>query len=152
MGRSASSGSRTRRPKSSQRVVTALAPEAIERFANAIRDLACAIDRPRDAAAFSDPEKAERAKRERLGAEYIAAIAEQRPGTEGHGYPGGEPDWDQPYRLNWSGIVGGNPGIEFIRDLSMILPAWMALPLVRRMRFGENSQDRPEESGETPEG
>jgi hypothetical protein len=65
-----------------------------------------------------------------MGSVYIAAIAEQRPDGVGHGYPGGQPDWDQPFRLVWSGVT--NHG-EYSQDRSIIMPDWMGLPLVRRL-------------------
>lgn len=95
--------------------------------------------------------EAARKRRVLLGGEYIAAIAEQRPGITGHGYPAGHPDWDQPLRLLWSGSIGSTDGTNnwtdwYSQDRSMVLPYWMALPLVR------NSVLRRDEPVESPVG
>lgn len=60
------------------------------------------------------------ASREILGSQYVAAIAEQRPGCEGHGYPGGMPDWD----------TGAASLLR--RWPTPLIPMWMSLPYVRR--------------------
>lgn len=121
-------GNRRRKPKASASVAREVSPEAIERFAKALSEFFCAVGRPDDGAPVSVDERPSRAQR---GAEYLAAIAEQRPGVNGHGYPGGYPDWDQTFRLTWSGTT--KAGIEISNDRSIMLPDWMALPLVRSL-------------------
>lgn len=121
------SGVRKRRPKTAQSVVTKVAPEAVERFANALTRFLCAVGHPDDG---KDVSEADRPSRYQRGSDYIAAITEQRPGIEGHGYPAGYPDWDQTFRLLWTGAT--NHG-EFNNDRSMFLPDWMGLPLIRQV-------------------
>lgn len=154
--RAKSSGGRKRRQRSSQSVVTRVSPEAIERFASAIEELFCAIGWGSRYESLTGPEEAdeaqdERRKRDRLGATYIAAIAEQRPGIAGHGYPGGQPDWDRPARLFWSGVIGQKSGLHIQVGInkSIVMPDWMALPLVLKHHELLATQD---ESGETDSG
>lgn len=149
--RVAAASSRAKKPKSSQSVVTSVCPEAVERLAAALTRLACYIDRPGDSVGLSDGEtggEAARKLRDRLGSEYVAAIAEQRPGVADHGYPGGQPDWDQQFRLKWSGYTKVG---EFIDDMSAVLPYWMALPLVRRLVLAakERLRDEPDKSDDS---
>lgn len=131
-------GSRTRRPKTEQSVLTRVSPEAIERFADAITHLFCAVGRPDDGKPRTGDETP---TRDEKGAAYIAAISEQRPGVEGHGYPGGDPDWDDPNRLFLNRL-------DPFSERSLILPDWMALPLVRRIMLAKDraQQDEPDET------
>jgi hypothetical protein len=107
-----------------------------ERLATALKEAKATVDRPHDALGATDVEtlavfaSSDRALRERLGGEYIAAIGEQRPGVDGHGYPGGHADWDTPNRLDPLGI----------------LPEWFALPIVRKAEL-----ERQQVISDTPE-
>jgi hypothetical protein len=130
--RQSTSGSRTKRPKSRQSAVTEVAPEVVERFARTIAKWGCAVERldvQQDGTGHD------------MGGEYIASIAEQRPGIRAHGYPAGWPDWDQEFRLRWSGITKFG---EFIEDISRVLPEWMALPLLRRIVWSTSDDDKPD--------
>jgi len=104
-----------------------VSPEALQRFAKTLADFLCAVGRPDDGQLFSGDESP---SRDHKGSVYIAAIAEQRPGIEGHGYPGGYPDWDQTFRLTWTGATKEG---DYSQDRSIMLPDWMALPLVRSL-------------------
>jgi hypothetical protein len=117
------SGTRQRRPKTAQSVVTQVSPGAIERFADAIARWFCAVGQPDDGQPRTGDEKP---SRDQLGSSYIAAIAEQRPGVDGHGYPGGEPDWDDTRRLYLDRL-------DPFSARSLIMPDWMGLPLVLRL-------------------
>jgi hypothetical protein len=151
--RTRTSGSRTRRPKTAQSVVTRVSPEAVERMVDALTRLVCAVDHPQLLRG--------RTERER-GGEYIAAIAEQRPGVAGHGYPAGYPDWDQRFRLFWTGRLGkvGEWWTDIMDDRTRILPDWMSLPLVRQImldpqmykRFVKEDAVIPDETGESESG
>lgn len=88
-----------------------------------ISRLLCAVGRPDHGEALTEADRPSRGQR---GTDYIAAIAEQRPGVEGHGYPGGYPDWDDANRL----YLGR---LDPFSDRSLVLPDWMALPLVRQI-------------------
>lgn len=130
-------------------------PEAIDSFVARLTRFLCAVDRPGDPEALTGHESLSRDQR---GSEYIAAIAEQRPGVEGHGYPAGYPDWDQRFRLWWTGRLGlpDQWWTDVMDDKSIVLPDWMALPLIRfamqdselRSIFVGNS----EKSDESPSG
>lgn len=126
------SGASKRRPKSAQSVVTRVAPEAIERFAQALTRFLCAVSRPDDGKEVSE---ADRPSRYQRGSDYVIAIAEGRLDEASHGYPAGYPDWDQPFRLFWTGMLTGQGGgcIAFNCDRSLLLPDWMALPLIREI-------------------
>jgi hypothetical protein len=123
--------------------VTQVSPAAIERFANAIARIFCAVGQPDDGQPRTGDEKP---SRDQLGAAYIAAIAEQRPGVEGYGYPGGQPDWDDPKRLYLNRL-------DPFSAKSLILPDWMGLPLVLRLmadpELRAKLESRQDEPGET---
>jgi hypothetical protein len=129
-----STGNRRRKPKSSQSVVTQVSPYAIERFARAMTAFIAILDHPRDSRHGTGRD---------MGGEYIAAIAEQRPGINGHGYPGGHPDWDQYNRLFL------NP-LDPFAERSLLLPDWMALPLLRRIILSGQADklDKPDKPDE----
>jgi hypothetical protein len=128
---SGTSVARRKRPRAARSVAKEATPEAVKRMATALASLVCAVDHPNASETLTGDEKP---SRDYMGAEYIAAIAEQRPGVEGHGYPGAQPDWDQPFRLVWTGdIKSGEFSGSFVQDRSIMLPDWMALPLVRRL-------------------
>lgn len=148
--RTKASASRQRKPKTAQSAVTRVSPEAIERFADMISRLLCAVGRPDHGEALTE---ADRASRDQRGADYIAAIAEQRPGVEGHGYPGGYPDWDQSFRLWWTGRLGKTEEwwTDIFDDRSIILPDWMALPLVRQVLNDPELRSQLAEQADKPD-
>jgi len=121
-----------RRRATKRRRIENCPPERLERFAKVLANQGCYVEYPGD---LQDGNERD------MGAEYIASIAEQRPRTSGHGYPGGISDWDQPEVLwhTWRGI----------RTKSIILPDWMGLPLLRRLvnrLKDEASRDKSDES------
>lgn len=85
-------------------------------------DFLCAVGHPDHGETLTE---ADRPSRDQLGSLYIAAIAEQRPDVAGHGYPGGQPDWDDIGRLYLNRL-------DPFSARSIVLPDWMALPLIRR--------------------
>jgi hypothetical protein len=147
--RTRTSASRTRRKRTSQSVVTAVAPLAVERMIDALVRMICTVDHFDGREGLRDHEEV---VRHRSG-EYIAALAEQRPDENKLGYFDGYPIGDQAFRLFWSGITRYG---EFWRDKSKVLPDWMALPLIRRIMLDSKAKkaftNEPDETDETDRG